>query len=255
MRSFFLIAIGLLILVSCQKEIDSDQPLESTHPVRLQLKAMVGAETLEFGRQYLNSFNEPFIVSAFKFYLHDIRFVNRHSGESASIDKNGYHLADFSSSSSFEIQGSIPAGTYDAIQFVIGVDSILNVSGAQAGALDPLQGMFWTWNTGYIMAKLEGNTPVATTPNNAFQYHIGGFSGENSVVERLTMPFALGAFDTNSYSGTSVEIHCDILKWFNGDFQITLEHNPVCMTPGILAKQIATNYYKMFSIGAITEIR
>jgi hypothetical protein len=35
-----------------------------------------------------------------------------------------------------------------AIKFLLGVDSLKNVSGIQTGALDPAKGMFWTWNTG-----------------------------------------------------------------------------------------------------------
>ena len=37
----------------------------------------------------------------------------------------------------------------------LGVDSLRNVTGVQTGALDPAMDMYWTWNTGYVMAKLE----------------------------------------------------------------------------------------------------
>jgi hypothetical protein len=50
------------------------------------------------------------------------------------------------------------------IRFLLGVDSARNVSGIQTGALDPARGMFWTWNSGYVMAKIEGSSPSAHVP-------------------------------------------------------------------------------------------
>ena len=53
----------------------------------------------------------------------------------------------------------MPAGNYNSLSFLLGVDSMHNVSGAQTGALDPANDMFWTWNSGYVMAKMEGASP------------------------------------------------------------------------------------------------
>ncbi|WP_316930094.1 MbnP family protein, partial [Hymenobacter sp. IS2118] len=39
----------------------------------------------------------------------------------------------------------IPVGDYQSVSFTVGVDSARNVAGAQTGALDPNNGMFWTW--------------------------------------------------------------------------------------------------------------
>ena len=61
---------------------------------------------------------------------------------------------------------NIPAGDYNQITFTIGVDSLrstMDVS-KRPGVLDPAQGhdgMYWTWNSGYIFFKMEGISPAA----------------------------------------------------------------------------------------------
>ncbi len=69
--------------------------------------------------------------------------------------------------------------------FLLGVDSLHNVSGAQTDALDPAKDMFWTWNTGYVMAKLEGNSPSSALVNNKYEFHVGGFSGKYNVLKKI----------------------------------------------------------------------
>jgi len=46
--------------------------------------------------------------------------------------------------------------------------------------------MFWTWNSGYIFFKLEGNSPVSTQPNGKIEYHIGGFQSPTSAIRKYT---------------------------------------------------------------------
>jgi hypothetical protein len=67
---------------------------------------------------------------------------------------------------------------------MFGVDSLRNVSGAQTGALSTVNGMFWSWNTGYIMMKAEGISPNSSS--DSFAFHLGGFQGANSVVKTKT---------------------------------------------------------------------
>jgi hypothetical protein len=79
--------------------------------------------------------------------------INTDSGRVFRISANKYFLVDFSDTTTTTLKLTILPYLYNRLSFVIGVDSARNVSGAQTGALDPANGMFWTWNTGYIMAK------------------------------------------------------------------------------------------------------
>jgi hypothetical protein len=65
---------------------------------------------------------------------------------------------------------NVPAGTYTGMYLTMGVDSARNVSGAQEGALDPANGMFWSWTSGYIMIKAEGLSPQGA--GGSFTYHL-----------------------------------------------------------------------------------
>lgn len=70
---------------------------------------------------------------------------------------------------------SIPTQlVYDSISFQIGIDSTTSVSGVMGGDLDPLTGMYWTWQSGYIHFKLElENKQTKTTP---VSMHLGGYA-------------------------------------------------------------------------------
>lgn len=57
------------------------------------------------------------------------------------------------------------------VKFDIGTDSLLNTAGILDGDLDPIKGMYWAWNTGYINFKIEGENDS----KKPFEYHVGGY--------------------------------------------------------------------------------
>tara|TARA_B110000459_G_scaffold58957_1_gene66162 strand:+ start:5189 stop:5833 length:645 start_codon:yes stop_codon:yes gene_type:complete len=62
------------------------------------------------------------------------------------------------------------------IQFLLGVDSKTASKGIGEGALDPINGMYWTWQSGYINFKMEGISKKSPTRKNRFQLHLGGYN-------------------------------------------------------------------------------
>jgi len=241
---------GMLIMFSsCQKELHFDAVPEKDHNLVINFKAVVDTLALEFGTEYRNVFDEPYKVSAFKFYVHAIQMINTDSGKVFELPKDKYYLVDFADSASSIVKIGVQPFKYNRIAFTIGVDSARNVSGAQTDALDPGKGMFWTWNSGYIMAKLEGNSPLASTPNNAFEYHIGGFRTGENVVQKVTLLFPFTTeIDLKPAKTTEMVISADVNSWFNNPHDIMISSTPTCMTPGTLAMQIAENYRKMFTV-------
>ena len=65
-----------------------------------------------------------------------------------------YHLVDLNNPESLVLQTQTE--NFDKIQFNLGIDKQTNLDGVKGGDLDPLKGMYWTWNTGYINIKIEG---------------------------------------------------------------------------------------------------
>ena len=212
--------------------------------VTIYFENKIGIDPLILGNPVKNINGEEMRIERYKYYISHLT-VTDIKGNTQMVSSQ-YYLIDESDSSSKKIKLDLPAGNIKSIHFLLGVDSIRNVSGVQTGVLDPLQGMFWTWNSGYIMAKLEGVSASANTPGNRFTYHIGGFkTGMNTVKEiDLALP---------NTSGPLQEIHisADINHWFRGNTIVKIAETPICHTPGALAVKIADNYMTMFSINRV----
>ncbi len=250
-RIAFILVLSLAI-VSCQKELKGDPVEKPDHNIVLRFKPVVQFDSVEMKFDtvtYKNVFKEPFKVKAFKFYIHNIELINTDSNKVYRVGDNKYYLVDFADANSIKLKLAVLPYKYNRIAFTLGVDSARNVSGAQTDALDPAKGMFWTWNTGYIMAKLEGTSPASTAPANMFEYHIGGFTQAQSVIKKVTLLFPFGEnVDMKSGKTTEINVTADVYDWFNNPHDIRISANAAVMTPGTLAQQIADNYSKMFTV-------
>ena len=247
-----LIAVCLL-LFSCKKD-NFKSANQHTESFQIAFKATVDGEDLVFGKVYKNPFDEDFSVKTFKFYIHGIELENTQTNSIRRLDKNDHFLIATSDPLAASVQLKLPAGVYDRINFIIGVDSLRNISGAQTGALDPAQGMFWTWSTGYIMVKLEGNSSIASTPDNVMEYHVGGFKAGENAIRKVSLNFPmLQKLELKQGTQGSIRIVANINSLFNSVHPIRIKDKPVSMTPGILATQIADNYSKMFTVVEIVN--
>lgn len=83
-------------------------------------------------------------------------------------------LLDLADSASLDQQMSRPVN--NKISLLFGIDSAIQVAGVGSGALDPLRGMYWTWQTGYVQWKMEGAIRVDGVES-PLELHLGGFDG------------------------------------------------------------------------------
>jgi len=252
MKKQFLILLitGIVAMAaSCRKDPSNNTGTTTTQygKTKLEFFNNVGSSKLNMNTQwYKNENGDSFMVSKFNYYISNVKLTGV-SGTGNYAEPNSYHLVQESdaSSQSFDMS-NVPYGKYSSITFTIGIDSLMNVSGAQAGALDPLNGMFWDWNTGYIMMKFEGTSPQAKTTNGVLQLHLGGFSGANSVVKTVTLSFD----EPIQVGGNTPHVHltADVLALFKSPNKIDFSNTATIMTPGAAAKKIADNYANMFTI-------
>ena len=112
-------------------------------------------------------------IDGFKCYLSNIRFSD--SNNKKDLNPNNYHLLDFTSSDTATFYLILNANA-NLLEFNLGLDSIINISGALGGQLDPSNGMYWTWQSGYINFKIEGKSPHSPARNHEFQFHAGGYA-------------------------------------------------------------------------------
>lgn len=234
--------------LSCKKDksFESDQS-----PLTVHLNLIANGTKLHLGHLYTNDLGEDYTISAFKIYLSNFSISDEQG--SGSSEKESYHLADASDTSSLTFDVMLDRIAFDRINFMIGVDSLRNVSGAQIGALDPTNGMFWTWNSGYIMAKLEGTSPSSPDPGQRFQYHIGGYAGAEATQRLVSLSFPGNkAYVLKANTPMTVTMDVDIDKWFRSTHDLPISSIPLMMTPGPESVLYADNYANLFSVTKVS---
>ena len=246
MNNIFLL-LPLYFLSFTNTDSHSQQTTVNTGTLKITFINTVKGKPLELNTgNYTNPFGETYSVSKFKYYISHISIAG---AKGVVNEVENYYLVDESKPETLHFSLTIDAGNYNSLNFLLGVDSLHNVSGAQSGALDPLNDMFWTWNNGYIMAKLEGRSPQSKLVNNKLEFHIGGFMGANNVLKNITLHFPAGKMLNIQEGKTSeIMIEADIDTWWQQPNDIKIAEHAVCSSQGTLAKKIADNYSKMFSI-------
>lgn len=237
------------VFTACKKKEDPVPVVTNPGTVEMHFDNKVGDQDIELGtKTYTNYIGDDFTVTKFNYYISNIRF-NKEDGSSYA-EAESYHLIEENDEASHRFSvAQIPSGKYISVTFMIGVDSTRNVSGVQSGALDPAKGMFWSWSSGYIMAKFEGTSSKSTADGNRLFYHVGGFSGENKVLKTvtLTFPAAVNINNNNSH----MHIVADLAKWFGNPNVVDFSTLNTIHMPSANAKKLADNYVSMFSIEEI----
>lgn len=211
---------------------------------------MVNDETLTLGNSYKNFFGEQFTPKNFQYYISNICLMDDSSCFESSAEK--CFLIDEDDAESKNIEVSVPYRSFKKLRFVIGIDSLLTVSGVHEGALDPYHGMFWTWNTGFVSAKLEGFSPASTMPQQMFQYHIGGFRTGQNTLRTIEIHFP-NPVVIQTGGNTTITLTADILKWFKGTHDLKIANKPFVHSPGKIAVEYADNYSSMFQLKSIVQ--
>lgn len=172
-------------------------------------------------------------IETFKFYISNLEL--RYKGNTVYKDKSIGRLIDFHDLNSTIIHlNKENEIKFDELKFDIGIDSVTNSLGVQEGDLDPMNGMYWSWQSGYINIKIEGTYPNLTTYKNKFQYHLGGYLENQYAIQELS-------FKNISSSNPLIEIH---LTDFFKDLNILEEHS--VMIPGSKAIGLSSVFKKCF---------
>lgn len=160
-------------------------------------------------------------ITTFRFYA-GIPVVN--GDGQANLLPYDYHLVDAEDTASWTVTMPHPAPPY----FRLGVDSLTNVSGAFGGDLDPIKGMYWAWNSGYINLKLEGTSPASPYRTHAFELHLGGYLPPYATAQRVLLP-KLGTDDVMLQvdilpllEAADVRTKCNVMS--PGDVAVRLSH-------------------------------
>jgi hypothetical protein len=204
----------------------------------LQIQFKYGASPLEHNTKYMTK-ADTLEIETFKFYLSNIEI--EFDDQSKIKPKSYYHLINWENPKSWLIpiaknQNKI----ISKITFNIGVDTTASVSGALAGDLDPANGMYWAWQSGYINMKIEGKSNSCKTRKNQFQFHLGGYLKPNYALRKIEIPI-----QKNQIPNGEIKIIADISNLFS---EISLKETNSIMIPGKAAMEIADLSAKIFSV-------
>jgi hypothetical protein len=239
--------LAIMTLAGCQPELEGNV---SAAPLRINITHQAGGKTMALGTPVTNPHGETYTLSVFNYYLSNFYLIDTRG--TRYTFKDTYFLVKESVTGSKQIELQVPAGRYTKLGFLIGVDSIRNVSGVQTGALDPAEGMFWTWTSGYIMAKMEATSPSSKQPAQKVEYHIGGFSGANNTLEWVELDLPAAAEPTGTTIST-IALRAEANAWFTGVAPLRIADHANITSPGALAVQVAGNYANMFAVTGVTN--
>ncbi|HNP53016.1 MAG TPA: hypothetical protein PKK69_00295 [Ferruginibacter sp.] len=255
-RILFSLTAAVFAFSSCKKSETSEYNSNVKAPLSIEFDNVVGSSDLQLNTgSYTNGSGETFNVTKLKYYISNI-VLTRTDGSVYTVPQDeSYFLIDESDESTHEPELNVPEGEYKTLQFVLGVDSLRNTMDVshRTGVLDPTgvgADMYWTWNSGYIFFKMEGNSTAAPAPMNMFMYHIGGFGGYTSAtinnIKTITLDLtARGVPKVKTGKSTNVHLFVDVMKMFDAGSHVSIAANSMVMFDPY-STTIANNYTTMF---------
>lgn len=196
-----LVIAAVLIAPACKKKTDPQPETKKPDPtsanVTIAFSNEVDGQPLELGvMKYTNPHGDKYQVDMMKYYVSDMTLI----GDSSEEKINVSDLVNASDVPNCKVDATkVPNGTYKRIKFSIGVPQSRNHSGAQEGDLDPLNGMIWDWNTGYIFFKHEGSYTDTSSQKQLLIFHYASDRAYTTVDLPLSSPLVVASKDKKVY--------------------------------------------------------
>ncbi|MFQ3597667.1 MAG: MbnP family protein [Chloroherpetonaceae bacterium] len=200
MKKLFLsLALLVFFASACKEESNSVTPTDETVSFKLLIEGKFDTLSFALNRPFVNQAGDTVRFTMAKFYLSEVCLVDTlgrtipvrvvDTANTTTIDNQTVTLLDYATAQNGVLELTLRAkpGLYRGMKFNVGVPFNLNHRDASVlpKPLNIDQGMFWTWNTGYIFHRIEGNFDSLGTSRN-FLYHIGG-DNRNLTVQLATL--------------------------------------------------------------------
>ncbi len=199
----------------------------------LSIQILFQNNTLEKERLYFTQSGDTLTFDKVKFYISNVEFIDT-KGNSTTIHDYP-QLIDWDKPESLKLDFNSVAVEEGWLQFTLGVPLEYNTNGAFDGDLDPVLGMYWAWQSGYIFIKMEGHSPSAPTLKNKFQFHLGGYAGAMNALTQVKLPIHV----------QSKSLKVDLAPFFNA---LQLQTTPTVMVPGSQAVTLSQTFNSCFRI-------
>jgi len=228
------ILLTLLLVFNCAYS----QPTKS---MTLKIQPYFGGSEFKLNQKYyISAENDTIQIETLKFYISGIELLD--SNNHIWQEKNSYHLIDFENEYSQTILLNVPENSHATLlKFNIGIDSITSNSGALSGDLDPVNGMYWAWQSGYINFKMVGISPICETRKHQFQFHLGGYKQPFYAMQQIFLPIS-------EMQNSTIQINFNIAPIFNN---VSLKETHSIMIPCKEAMTLSKVVAQLFSIHAL----
>ncbi|SDM78553.1 hypothetical protein SAMN05421823_1313 [Catalinimonas alkaloidigena] len=250
------------VFTACDKK--HDDPTEATGQLILEFDNRVGTDNLTLhttDQPYQNALGQSFNVSTLKYYISNIRLKTADGQvfeDAISADgAEGYYLIDEAKSDSRMVTlTDVPVGDYTELTFTLGVDANRVDQGAQTGALDVANNMFWSWNMGYVFLMMEGASAASPEDDGEIGYHVGGYKTDTSNpnlvdnLKEITLSFNGNPATVRENVRPEAHLYVDVLEFFKTPTTVDFSVNPHRHSPASCA-DIADNYVDAFSVNHI----
>lgn len=195
LKFLLLTGTALLSFAACKKEKQTETPGKTYGKLTVNVSNEIKGNAINFGaREYTNEAGNLYSVNLLKYYISNFTLI---ANDNSERNFGNYKLINGMDTATCHFSfDSVTNGTYKAIRFSIGVDSGRNHSGLQEGDLDPINGMIWTWQTGYIFFKHEGQFTSSRGTTAPIIFHLG----TDKAFTTIELPVA--AFQINSNDKT-----------------------------------------------------
>jgi hypothetical protein len=230
-----MIAILAGTLTACQKD---EKTTATTGTITITVENTVDGQPLQLETGTYSQEGRQYLISRFDYYLSNFQFKN--SNNTTFSVPNSYHLIRTqrnNNKTTLTIK-DVPIGSYNAINFAVGVDKNRNTSIVQVGDLDPNNNMAWDWNTGYRFVVLEGKTK----DNLGLVFHIGTDENYQTCAFKLPKNIEITAGST-----ANIRLTANAAELFRTPNTINFSDINNVMG-GDNAKKISENYKDMFRL-------
>ena len=249
---FFSVLVGIVLLATgCKKDKTCPDEVIPSGKVALEISHLWNQNGVEvpflLETDYIQSNTEDTLqLTVFKYYISNVK-LKKTDGTWWNHPES-YFLVDAGNLSEL-ILNDVPVGSYSAISYTLGVDSLRNVSGAQTGALSTTNGMFWSWNSGYIFIKAEGISPNIPQAPNAFAFHLSGFSGEHTIVTERTFELENEYLEVSMNKQSKAVFTSRISSLWNSAQSVSISSN--IQSTGAKSKAMAIDFYSSFAFESV----
>lgn len=213
--SFFAaIVLGIISISACKKQV-----AVSEGPLTIKFQNRCQDQYISYGQyNYANFAGNQYSINLLKYYVSNVVLIKEDGSEFAL---NNYDLIDAFNSTNYSTveAAKVPFGNYTKMRFYLGIDKSRNHSGAQDGDLDPVNNMIWTWATGYLFLKHEGNFINTNGDTVALEYHLGTDAALPTVEIPINLKMQEGVgrmniqFDLNNmYNNPSIDFNTQAIR-------------------------------------------